>query len=132
MLSASVRKSITDLSRRRARTGFTIATLALAVASISFLAIPAVIDASMPWRNSSTTMRRPATPNAESTSSAWSARSACTLVMHTKVPRPPAMPSALMTTGPRQRLIAARAACTSLKASQRAVGTWARSISSLA
>jgi putative ABC transport system permease protein len=47
VLSASVRKSITDLSRRRARTGFTIATLALAVASISFLAIPAVIDASM-------------------------------------------------------------------------------------
>jgi putative ABC transport system permease protein len=47
MLSASLRKSITDLSRRRARTGFTIATLALAVASISFLAIPTVIDASM-------------------------------------------------------------------------------------
>jgi putative ABC transport system permease protein len=47
MVSASVRKSVTDLSRRRARTGFTVATLALAVASISFLAIPTVIDASM-------------------------------------------------------------------------------------
>jgi putative ABC transport system permease protein len=47
MPSAAFRKSITDLSRRRARTGFTVATLALAVASISFLAIPTVIDASM-------------------------------------------------------------------------------------
>ena len=47
MVSASLRKSITDLSRRRARTGFTVVTLALAVASISFLAIPTVIDASM-------------------------------------------------------------------------------------
>lgn len=47
MVSASLRKSITDLSRRRARTGFTVATLALAVASISFLAIPTLIDASM-------------------------------------------------------------------------------------
>jgi putative ABC transport system permease protein len=47
MVSASLRKSITDLSRRRARTGFTVATLALAVASISFLAIPTLIDGSM-------------------------------------------------------------------------------------
>jgi hypothetical protein len=47
MVSASWRKSLTDLSRRRARTGFTVATLALAVASISFLAIPTLIDASM-------------------------------------------------------------------------------------
>jgi putative ABC transport system permease protein len=47
MRSASLRKSVTDLSRRRARTGFTVATLALAVASVSFLAIPTVIDASM-------------------------------------------------------------------------------------
>ncbi|HEX4929207.1 MAG TPA: hypothetical protein VFV62_00760, partial [Gaiellaceae bacterium] len=47
MVSASVRKSITDLTRRRARTGFTVATLALAVASVSFLAIPTLIDAAM-------------------------------------------------------------------------------------
>ncbi len=47
MVSASLRKSITDLSRRRARTAFTVATLALAVASISFLAIPTLIDRSM-------------------------------------------------------------------------------------
>ena len=47
MVSASLRKSITDLSRRRARTGFTVATLALAVASVSFLAIPTLIDRSM-------------------------------------------------------------------------------------
>jgi putative ABC transport system permease protein len=47
MLSASLRKSVTDLSRRRARTAFTVATLALAVASISFLAIPTLIDHAM-------------------------------------------------------------------------------------
>ncbi len=47
MISASLRKSIRDLSRRRARTGFTVATLGLAVASISFLAIPTLIDRSM-------------------------------------------------------------------------------------
>lgn len=46
-ISASFRKSLTDLSRRRARTAFTVATLALAVASISFLAIPALIDGAM-------------------------------------------------------------------------------------
>jgi putative ABC transport system permease protein len=47
MVSAAFRKSITDLSRRRARTVFTVATLALAVASIGFLAIPTLIDRSM-------------------------------------------------------------------------------------
>ena len=47
MLAASVRKSVTDLTRRRARTSFTVATLALAVASISFLAIPTLIDRAM-------------------------------------------------------------------------------------
>ena len=40
MVSASLRKSITDLTRRRARTVFTVATLALAVASISLLRDP--------------------------------------------------------------------------------------------
>jgi putative ABC transport system permease protein len=47
MVSASLRKSVTDLSRRRARTFFTVATLALAVASIAFLAIPTLIDGTM-------------------------------------------------------------------------------------
>jgi putative ABC transport system permease protein len=47
MVSASLRKSVTDLSRRRARTVFTVATLALAVASISFLAVPTLIDRAM-------------------------------------------------------------------------------------
>jgi putative ABC transport system permease protein len=46
-MSASLRKSITDLTRRRARTAFAVATLALAVASISFFAIPTLIDRSM-------------------------------------------------------------------------------------
>ncbi|HEU0337170.1 MAG TPA: FtsX-like permease family protein [Gaiellaceae bacterium] len=47
MVSASVRKSATDLTRRRARTFFTVATLAIAVASISFLAVPTLIDGAM-------------------------------------------------------------------------------------
>ena len=47
MVSASLRKSITDLSRRRARTAFTVLTLALAVASIAFFAIPTLIDRAM-------------------------------------------------------------------------------------
>ena len=47
MLSASFRKSVTDLSRRKARTAFTVVTLALAVASIAFFAIPTLIDRTM-------------------------------------------------------------------------------------
>lgn len=47
MLSALLRKSITDLTRRKARTLFTVSTLALAVASISILAVPALIDRAM-------------------------------------------------------------------------------------
>jgi putative ABC transport system permease protein len=47
VLTASLRKSVTDLSRRRARTAFTVSTLALAVASISFFAIPSLIDREM-------------------------------------------------------------------------------------
>ena len=47
MVSASLRKSVTDLSRRRARTVFTVLTLALAVASISFFAVPTLIDRAM-------------------------------------------------------------------------------------
>ena len=47
MVSASLRKSITELTRRRARTALAVATLALAVASISLFAIPTLIDRSM-------------------------------------------------------------------------------------
>jgi putative ABC transport system permease protein len=47
MLSASLRKSVTDLSRRKARTVFSVLTLALAVASISFFAVPTLIDRAM-------------------------------------------------------------------------------------
>ena len=47
VLSASLRKSVTDLSRRRARTVFSVLTLGLAVASISFFAIPTLIDRAM-------------------------------------------------------------------------------------
>jgi putative ABC transport system permease protein len=47
VVSAAFRKSLTDLSRRRARTAFTVLTLAMAVASVSFLAIPTLIDRAM-------------------------------------------------------------------------------------
>lgn len=47
MLSASLRKSVTDLTRRLARTVFSALTLAIAVASISFFAIPTLIDRAM-------------------------------------------------------------------------------------
>jgi putative ABC transport system permease protein len=47
MLSASLRKSVSDLTRRRARTAFAVLTLALAVASISFFAVPTLIDRAM-------------------------------------------------------------------------------------
>lgn len=47
MSSALLRKSITDLSRRRSRTFFAVATLALAVASIGIFAMPTLMDRSM-------------------------------------------------------------------------------------
>lgn len=47
MLSASLRKSVTDLTHRRARTAFSVLTLAIAVASISFFAVPTLIDREM-------------------------------------------------------------------------------------
>lgn len=47
MRSALLRKSITDLSRRRSRTFFACLTLALAVASIGIFAMPALMDRSM-------------------------------------------------------------------------------------
>ncbi|MFO7589647.1 MAG: FtsX-like permease family protein [Acidimicrobiia bacterium] len=47
MASALLRKSLTDLTRRRARTVFTVFTLAIAVASIAFFAVPTLIDGGM-------------------------------------------------------------------------------------
>jgi putative ABC transport system permease protein len=46
-VSALLRKSVTDLTRRKARALFSILTLALAVASISIFAVPDLIDRSM-------------------------------------------------------------------------------------
>ncbi|MBJ7455868.1 MAG: hypothetical protein JHC74_07405, partial [Thermoleophilia bacterium] len=46
-MTAAVRKSIRDLTRRRARTFFTVLTLALAVASVGVLAVPALMAESM-------------------------------------------------------------------------------------
>src|SRR4051794_36768362 len=47
MVSAAVRKSITDLTRRRARAVLTVLTLAMSVASVSFFAVPTLIDTAM-------------------------------------------------------------------------------------
>lgn len=47
MLTASSRKSVTDLWRRRARAVFSVLTLALAVASVFFFAVPTLIDRRM-------------------------------------------------------------------------------------
>jgi len=47
MVTSLLRKSITDLSRRRSRTFFTVATLALAVASIGLFATPALMNRAM-------------------------------------------------------------------------------------
>jgi len=46
-MSAIVRKSVTDLTRRKARAFFTILTLALAVASVGILAVPQLMQQSM-------------------------------------------------------------------------------------
>ena len=45
--SRRLSKSVTDLTRRQARSVFTLLTLALAVASISFFAMPTLIDRAM-------------------------------------------------------------------------------------
>ena len=47
MFSAIARKSITDLSRRRSRTFFSVVTLGLAVASIGLFALPALMNRAM-------------------------------------------------------------------------------------
>ncbi|HET9740395.1 MAG TPA: FtsX-like permease family protein [Solirubrobacteraceae bacterium] len=47
MPSAILRKSLTDLTRRRARASFTVLTLALAVASVGIFAVPGLMQQSM-------------------------------------------------------------------------------------
>ena len=46
-MSAIIRKSLTDLTRRKARTFFTVLTLALAVASVGIFAVPPVMQQAM-------------------------------------------------------------------------------------
>lgn len=46
-MSALLRKSVTDLTRRRLRTFFTVATLALAVAGLGVFAVPTLMDRGM-------------------------------------------------------------------------------------
>jgi putative ABC transport system permease protein len=47
MASTLLKKSITDLTRRKARTVFTVLTLAIAVASVGIFAIPSLMDKAM-------------------------------------------------------------------------------------
>src|SRR5687768_1723704 len=47
MSSAILRKSVTDLTRRRARAFFTVLTLALAVASVGIFAVPGLMQQAM-------------------------------------------------------------------------------------
>ena len=47
MSSAILRKSVTDLTRRKARTFFTVLTLALAVASVGLFAVPGLMQQAM-------------------------------------------------------------------------------------
>src|SRR3712207_5050392 len=47
MTSAVARKSITDLTRRKARAFFTVLTLAIAVASVGIFAVPALMQQAM-------------------------------------------------------------------------------------
>src|SRR5687768_2790889 len=46
-MSALMRKSLTDLTRRKARTFFTVLTLSLAVASVGLFAVPSVMQQAM-------------------------------------------------------------------------------------
>src|SRR3954468_323073 len=46
-MSAVVRKSLTDLTRRKARTFFTVLTLALAVASVGIFAVGPLMERAM-------------------------------------------------------------------------------------
>src|SRR5919205_495907 len=47
MRTAAVRKSVTDLTRRKPRTFFTVLTLALAVASVGILAVSPLMNRAM-------------------------------------------------------------------------------------
>src|SRR6478672_4329946 len=47
MASAVLKKSVTDLTRRKARTVFTVLTLSIAVASVGIFAIPSLMNTAM-------------------------------------------------------------------------------------
>ena len=50
MASAVLRKSITDLTRRKARAVFAVLTLSIAVASVGIFAAPSLMDKAMQRR----------------------------------------------------------------------------------
>ena len=47
MTTAVLRKSVTDLTRRKARSVFALLTLAIAVASVGIVAAPSLLDRAM-------------------------------------------------------------------------------------
>ena len=55
---AVVRKSVTDLTRRKARAFFTVLTLALAVASVGIFAVPPVMQQAMEREVAANRLRR--------------------------------------------------------------------------
>jgi len=56
-ITAMTRKSVTDLTRRKARAFFTVLTLAIAVASIGIFAVPSLLQQAMDRKIASTRHR---------------------------------------------------------------------------
>src|SRR3954469_22513879 len=54
VITAATRKSLTDITRRKARAFFTILTLAIAVASVGIFAVPSLLQQSMDRKIAST------------------------------------------------------------------------------
>ena len=59
MASALLKKSVTDLTRRKARAVFAVLTLAIAVASVGIFAIPSLMDTAMQKEVQANRLARP-------------------------------------------------------------------------
>src|SRR5207244_1329018 len=89
-------------------------------------------DSSSPFKKSSMTISRPASPNAASASIARAARTASVRRAHTTAPFPAARPDAVTTGGSAGRLMYARAGSSAVKVWLAAVAIRARRITSFA
>src|SRR6266566_159229 len=89
-------------------------------------------DSSSPFKKSSMTISRPASPNAASASIARAARAASVRRAHTTAPFPAARPDAFTTSGSAWRLMYARAGSSAVKVWLAAVAIRARRITSFA